>query len=201
VYVNREVGGIPRSVVRIVEVAMNRVGWLVAFLVFGSGMAAFGDCGCAPAGNPSCYSTFSPGWTVEFTLKVPVDYFAAHATTETPFVTGWRVETLDGALVHRVTFGFPLGTVTRFEWRLTDDVGGRVAAGFYRIVVETTSAGDIASTVLVASCCNPCGCTGRIPACRPACGEAYLILRPGEYLGCCCGCVFSFFGSSGTGAP
>ncbi|MCX6093223.1 MAG: hypothetical protein NTY63_00130 [Candidatus Bipolaricaulota bacterium] len=180
---------------------MNRVGWMVAVLLVGVGLSAWADCGCAPAGDPTCYTAFVMNRTIEFSVTVPLDYFVAHATTETPFLTGWRIETLAGVVVRRVTFDFPLGLVTVLEWNLDDDAGARVADGFYRLIVETTSAGEITDTIRLISCCNPCGCIGRSPVCRPACGSAYLILRAGESLGCCCGCSFSLFGSAGAGAP
>ncbi len=179
---------------------MNRVGWMVAVVLVGVGLSAWADCGCAPTGDPACYTAFVMNRTIEFSVTAPVDYFVAHATTETPFLTGWRIETLAGVVARRVTFDVPLGLVTVLKWDLDDDAGTRVADGFYRLIVGTTSAGEITNTVRLISCRNPCGCIGRSPVCRPACGSAYLILRAGESLGCC-GWSFFLFGSSDAGAP
>lgn len=180
---------------------MHRVGWMTALLLVGIGLSAWGDCGCTPAGSPVCYTLFRVNQTIEFTLTVPVDYFVAHATEETPFITGWRVETLDGVLVRRMTFDFPHGLLTVMEWTLEDDGGVRVNDGFYRVIVETTSAGEISNTVQLIPCCGACAYSCRSPVCRPACGEAYLILRVGESRSCCCGCGLSLFGSWNFGTP
>ena len=178
---------------------MHRVGWMTAILLVGIGLSACADCGCTPPGSPACYTLFRANQTIEFTLTVPVDYFTAHATEETPFITGWRVETVDGVLVRRVTFDFPHGLLTVMEWTLKDDDGVPVNEGFYRIIVETTSAGEISNTVQLIPCCGACVSSCRSPVCRPACGEAYLILRVGDSFRC--GCGLSLFGSWSFGTP
>lgn len=179
---------------------MNRVGWLLALLLVGFGLSAWGDCGCAPAGEPVCYTVFRQNQTIVFSVTVPVDFFLAHATTETPFITGWRVETIDGAVVRRVIFDHPLGWATPLEWGLEDGGGTQVSEGVYRIVVETNSAGEVTNYARLIPCsaplpCSCCGCPNRAPACRPACGEAFLTLRAGETFSCCCGFGVSIFGS------
>jgi len=184
---------------------MKRVGWLIAALVLSVGLSAWADCGCAPAGDPACYTTFRMSQAIEFRMTVPVEFFYAHATTETPLITGWRVETLDGAVVRRVVLSYPVGPVTVFEWKLDDGAGARVAEGFYRIVVETTSAGDVSNTVLLFGCCSPCYnlccCTARPPVCRPLCGDAYLVLNAGDALRPCCGFTITISGSLSCPAP
>jgi len=181
---------------------MKRVGWLVAALVVGIGLSAWADCGCAPAGDPACYTTFRVNQTIQFTVIVSLDFFTAHATTETPLITGWRVEKLDGTVVRRVVFDWPVGLVRPLEWRLVDDAGAWVGEGFYRIVVETTSAGEVQNTVRLVACYTPpacgtclCSCSDRVPPCSRVCGEAFLALRVGETRDCCCGFGVTLIGS------
>ncbi|MDD5264157.1 MAG: hypothetical protein PHU43_04880 [Candidatus Bipolaricaulis sp.] len=182
---------------------MNRVGWLLALLVVVFGLSASGDCGCPSAREPVCYTVFRQNQTIVLSVTVPVDFFLAHGTTETPLITGWRVERLDGSVVRRVTFVCPIGWPTPFEWGLDDDAGARVSEGVYRIIVETSSAGELTNYARLIPCCAPlpCGCSGscgypdRVAPCRPACGEAFLTLRVGETFSGCCGLGVSIFGS------
>jgi hypothetical protein len=175
---------------------MRRVSWLVAALVLGFGLSVWADCGCTSGLEPSCYATFRSNELVSFSLTVPIDYFLCNNTTETPMITGWRVEELDGTLVRLALFDEVKGHWNAFLWDLTDDSGQVVDEGFYRIVVMTTSAGEAAADVRIVSCCNPCmtcwSCCpcatcvdGRIYRCPTEYGSPYLVLGVGGTRSCC----------------
>ena len=125
-------------------------------------VAAQCNCGQQPSiGRPPCYETFWTSDQVRFRLIVPGDYFFCCPDCETPLVTGWRVETAAGAIVYQKTFAeVPKGHWYIMGWNQKDTWGNAVSAGFYRLVVETTSAGEFASTIQIVSppCCWVC-CT------------------------------------------
>lgn len=191
---------------------MKRVVWVVALLSVGLAWSAWADCGCSSESVPSCYTTFRSNQWIEFSMTVPVDFFLCHGAVETPLIAGWRVETLDGSTIRRVTFEPFVGSVSVFLWKLDDDAGSAAPEGFYRIIVETTSAGEVSSVVRVVPCYTPrsccisccptfsCAC-GRTPPCRAAYGDAYLVLRVGETVSCCNGCGFTIFGATLWGTP
>jgi hypothetical protein len=174
---------------------MRRAGWVVLLLV---GLASFvaaaqTDCGCVDASAPTCYTTFRSNEIIDFQLIVPLDFYWMHNTTETPLITAWRVETLEGVLVKYVPQSEPKGHWATFSWDLTDDYGCLVDPGFYRIIVSSPLTGDVFADVEIISCCcwscwgccpSPCYCPWINP-CIPACGQAYLKLANGGTRNCC----------------
>jgi hypothetical protein len=180
---------------------MRRVGWLLALVIVGWGLSALADCGCAQGLEPSCYVTFRTNELIKFSTVFPIEFFATHSTTETPFLLGWLVETADGILIHSTAFDDVVGWGQDFVWDLTDDAGHDVVPGFYRISVLTT-VGVVSADVRLVSCCTPCvtcwscclcsacpnGGAGRCPT---ACGEPYLALDI-DSTKSCCGVSFQF---------
>jgi len=175
---------------------MKRAGVLVTICLW-IGVVGLGGwsqcCDCGRAEVPSCYESFGTNEVIGISLIVPVDYFVCHNTTESPRILGWRVETWDGMVV-RAEF-FPDGPYSRLhtiEWDLSDSTGGRVAPGYYRIVVETTDAGDIAHPVQIVERCRPCYGCFCWPTCSVCCttrcrvpyGEPYLSLFVADTQAC-----------------
>lgn len=183
---------------------MSRVGWVVVVLLFTMGVGALADCGCQPGLTPECYATFRTNELVAFSLTVPVEYFMVNNTSQTPMITGWRVEDENGAVVRSVAYAEPAGHWKTFFWDLTDDNGFDVEPGFYRIFVATTSAGEAAVSVRLISCCTPCVCCsiccstsicvdGRIRRCPTEFGDPYIVLSAGGTKRCC-GLTVQLFG-------
>jgi hypothetical protein len=172
---------------------------------------ADGGCDCESAGQPPCYATFRSNEIITFSLTLPVDYFLCQGVTETPVITGWWVETPEGVIVRDGGLAYPIGSWATFTWDLTNDAGGLVGPGFYRIVVTTTSAPAVTADVLIEPCracslwwsCWPC-CPTLPCLCRPShdCripyGWPYLELRSGGTRRCC-GLTVRVYGSIGVG--
>ncbi len=190
--------------------AVRRMVWCVLWIIVGLGLCAVADCGCDQGLEPSCYVTFRTNELVSLSVVFPFEFFAVHATTETPFVLGWAVESTDGALVRSTAFSDVAGWWEHFVWDLTDDAGHEVSPGFYHVIVSTT-AGPVRADIRLISCCTPCApcwscclCTTCPRAgdglCPTECGEPYLVLDVAATTNCC---AFSFlvFGESDDPAP
>ena len=174
---------------------------------------ADGGCDCASTGAPACYQSFRSNEIIDFSLTLPIDYFWCHNTTETPVVTRWWVETLDGVIVREDVLPWPTGSWAVFSWDLTTDTGELVGPGYYRILVGTDLTEPISATVLVEPCrgcsmywaCWPC-CPALVCVCQPSTrcsipyGEPYLELRNGGTRSCC-GLNVHVYGSVQFGCP
>jgi len=162
---------------------------LVALLAVG----AWAQCDCWGDVRPPCYQSF---WTTEvigIKLVVPGEFFWLYNTTTPPRILGWRIETQEGMVVNAEFLDdgpYPLWH--ELEWDLTDWQGGIVAPGFYRIIVETTNAGDVSTPVqIIERCLRCCGCScwSAYPmkcsrSCPPGYGEPYLKLEVTETRPC-----------------
>jgi len=150
--------------------------------------AAWGQCGCEQPtveGVPECYTSFWSGDQVLFELVVPVEFFFACVGCPTPFVMGWRVETLDGFVLGQAAFDEPKSHGFEMAWSGHDQWGNRIPPGFYRVVIVTDTAGEF-STIIefmqrpcpVGPCWCPCptccGDTPRSVPCCPPCGSPYV---------------------------
>jgi len=127
---------------------------VVAVMIIGLvGVVAVAQCGCdtPPAGSgPACYTGYWAGVDVSFKLVVPGEYFSQCPVPETPLITGWRVETLAGDIVYQVQFpDVPKGHNLQMTWNQTDGHCNNVALGFYRLVVQTTTAGEFQNYVRI----------------------------------------------------
>jgi len=165
---------------------MKRGIWVGLILAGLLAVGVWAQCDCGPDTRPPCYESF---WTTEvigISLTVPGEFFWVYNTMTPPRILGWRVETWEGAVV-RAEF-FPDGPYPLWydlAWDLTDWEGQIVDAGYYRLVVETTNAGDIWAPVqIVERCRQCCGCfcfssypykCGR--ACPPGYGQPFLDLE------------------------
>jgi hypothetical protein len=172
---------------------MRRGIWVGLLLIGLLGIAAWAQCDCKTENQPSCYESF---WTTEvigISLVVPGEFFWLYNTTTPPRILGWRVETWDGLVVRAEFFDdgpYPLWH--ELEWDLTDWEGCIVESGFYRIVVETTNAGDVSTPVQIVDrcgrCCD-CYCWSCYPVkcshpCMRPCGEPFLDLEVTETRTC-----------------
>lgn len=167
--------------------------WAGLLLVTLLAVGAWAQCDCGVDIRPSCYESF---WTTEvigISLVVPGEFFWVYDTTTPPRILGWRVETWDGLVVRAEFFSdgpYPLWH--GLEWDLTDWGGAIVAPGFYRVIVETTNAGDVSTPVQIIercrACCG-CSCWSAYPAkCSRSCptsyGEPFLDLSVAETRRC-----------------
>lgn len=127
---------------------------LLAVLVVGLiGVVASAQCGCGapPVGDElTCYTGYWLGVDVGFKLVVPGEYFSQCPVPETPFITGWRVEALDGTIIYQRQFpDMPKGHNYEMLWDQTDGNGNQVPVGIYRFVIQTTTAGEINNYVKI----------------------------------------------------
>jgi len=176
---------------------MKRAGWVVCLLVLSLGVwaSAQTDCGCGSAAEPSCYIAFRSIDLIGIDVVVPGEYFSYYSTFETPLITSWQVETLDGQLVRSEAFASPKGHQESYVWDLTTNGGVRVSEGFYRIIVYTSSTPPIESYVkIVNCCCSSCWGWGCCPTlcscywpeiCRGGCADPYLVLTTAGTRSCC----------------
>jgi len=196
---------------------LGRSLWCALVLVCVVGVLVWADagCGCPPAEQPQCYETFRSNEIIAFSLTLPVDYFWCHGVTETPLITGWRVEAQDGAIVRDEPLSWPTGSWATFAWDLTNDVGELVGPGFYRVVVYTDLTAPISADVLIEPCrscsaywscwpccptlCCLCSCQP-LTRCRVPMGEPYLELRNGGERSCC-GLTVHLYGAFGITCP
>jgi len=151
------------------------------------------DCGCGTDVEPPCYESF---WTTEvigISMIVPGEFVWVYNTTTPPRILGWRVETWEGMVVNAAFFeDGPYPVWRDFTWDLTDWQGNIVEPGFYRIVFETTNAGDVSTIVqIIDRCCVCCGCCcwTAYPLkcshpCPPAYGQPFLQLEVAETRSC-----------------
>ncbi len=185
---------------------------MVAVLVVGlAGVLATAHCGCfaPPVGDePICYTGYWQGVDVGFKLVVPAEFFFQCPTPETPLITGWRVEALDGTIIYQKQFpNVPKGHHHEIVWDQTDGHCNQVPLGIYRLVIQTTTAGEVNNYVKIQpwpapmNCCTCC-CT-RIDSCpccishspyieiAPCTGRPYvwgtIHIRVHFELGTCCG--------------
>ena len=189
---------------------------LLAVLVIGlMGVAATAQCTCfqAPVGDePTCYTGYWLGVDVGFKLIVPGEYFSQCPVPETPFITGWRVEALDGTIIYQQQFDMPKGHNYEMVWDQTDGHCNQVPVGIYRLVIQTTSAGEIKNYVKIQPWpgpANPCNCCCPQIDTQPCCishspyieiarctGRPYvwgsitirIHINLGAGCGSCCGC-------------
>lgn len=154
---------------------MKRALVLAVLLVGLTSVLAAAQCGCfsQPVGDePVCYTGYWQGVDVGFKLVVPGEYFCQCPVPETPLLTGWRVEALDGTIVYQEQFLAPKGHHHEMVWDQTDEQCNQVPLGIYRLVIQTTTAGEIYNYVKIQpwpgpfNCCTCC-CT-RIDTC-PCC--------------------------------
>lgn len=149
---------------------------LAAFAVLALGGTALADgvwCpSCQPSPTPCCYTAFWVGEEVHFRLVLPFGFFWC-CDTGKPMITGWHVEDMGGNVVYQEILPEPADPCCReMVWTQVDASGNQVAAGFYKIVVETT-AGNYENYVKIVEkdCCwcpfgpwsRPCG----VPLCKP----------------------------------
>ena len=143
---------------------------VVIFAGLASGLA-LAQCGCTESAGdrPACHTTFWSGEEVRFKLVVPADYFFCCESCEAPLITGWRVETMEGAIVYQQTLSHaPKGHWYVMNWDQKDVWGMRVSAGFYKVIVETTSASEVENTIQIVAppCCYSwCACYPRLHSC------------------------------------
>lgn len=152
---------------------------------------AMGQCGCeqATSTGPGCYTSFAMGDQISFKLVVPADYFFSCPACTTPLITGWRVETESGNVVTRNDFcNGPIGHWLQMTWDQEGECLTQVMPGYYRVVIETTTAGEITTFVKIVS--SPC-CCGMAPRlcsipCVPAPAMPYIeIVHPAGWSPCC----------------
>jgi hypothetical protein len=114
---------------------------LVLVGIIGAVGLSQGCCCCPPPPErPPCYTSFWVGEPIEIGLRVPFCFCYCNCC-ETPQVLGWHVETWsDGTLVYSVALDAPTSP-TDFSaiWDQTDSSGAQVAAGYYKVVVSTTT--------------------------------------------------------------
>jgi hypothetical protein len=183
---------------------MKRALVLVALLTMAMGSLGYGFGGacCPEPEEPCCYTAFWVGETVYFKLVIPFGFFCC-PTDE--LIVGWRIETLDGALVYEYTFTEPVAPGTEIQWDQRDLAGQQVAASFYNIVITTTK-GEYRTAIKIVErtpCCwtilrsKPCGVSFckpyikvyRRPSCclpKPSCCLPSPC-RVSFFLGCCNG--------------
>lgn len=147
---------------------MKRTVLLAVVIVGLIGIVATAQCGCTPlleGEGPTCYTTYWAGVDIAFKLVVPAEYFSQNPVPTTPLITGWRVETLEGTIVYQEQFpDVPKGHYLEMVWDQRDTWCNRVPPGYYRLVVQTTSAGEFENYVQIVprpcywdwcSCCCP----------------------------------------------
>ncbi len=179
--------------------------FLLALVLVGLvGVVVWGDCNCPPQdpAAPPCYTAFFACETVFFKLVVPGEFLALPGISSTPLVTGWRIENLDGISVFQDLFpSVPLGAWYQMSWNQRDSSWNPVSPGYYRVVIQTTSAGEFAGFVQIVErpalfswspmrlCSRPC---------CPVCGTPSVAIERDKSLDCgctvslvvnpCCGC-------------
>ena len=155
---------------------MRRAVLLVVVSVGLASGLALAQCGCTEeaTGRPACYTAFRSGEEVRFKLVVPADYFFCCESCEAPLVTGWRVESLEGTIIYEETFtDAPKGHWYVMSWDHKDAWCIRVSPSFYKIVVQTTSAGEFENYIHIGAapwcCCysQPRSCPCGVPLCQP----------------------------------
>ncbi len=158
---------------------------VVVLLVGLGGTVAAAQCGCSQPDTPRCYTAYWAGTDVSFKLVVPAEYFSQCPMPETPLITGWRVERLDGTIVYQDQFpDVPKGFYLVMTWDQQDAQSNPVAPGFYRIIVQTTTAREFSNFVRVVappSLWSGCCCCPQLVscACCPTFGSPYVqIERP-----------------------
>ncbi len=169
------------------------------------GFGVWGDCNCTPvqSGVPECYTAFWTGETVSFRLVVPGEYFGRAGSSQAVFLVGWRIETLDGALVTQDLFPeVPLGHWYVMAWDERDSSCRPVPAGYYRAVVMTDSAGEFSSYVRDRREAVPCSLLRAAALCsRSAARRAGLPTWSMERDGGSPPCSFSISVQIGCGCP
>jgi len=172
---------------RTTEVVQMRKAALLTVIVMMVGLtgvmaAAQCDCNTVPEGEgPSCYTSYWAGVDVEFKLVVAAEYFWCCPTCATPLITGWRVETLDGTIVYQEQFpDVPKGHYLEMVWDQRDTWCNRVPPGYYRLVIQTTSAGEFENYVQIVprpgywGWCNCCCPQLYSCPCCPTFGDPYV---------------------------
>jgi hypothetical protein len=161
-------------------------------LTFALSGVALAQCGCEPepvVGDPECYAGFYVGNPILFKLVVPADFFMECPGCPVPAIIGWRVETADGTVVFEQSYIEPKGHYHEMTWTQHDTWGNPVPTGYYKLVIATDSAGEVAHFVNIQQ--RPClawpcwcGCWGccpileSVPCCVPY-GMIYLSILNG----------------------
>ena len=144
---------------------MKRALLLVVLVVGLIGVVAAAQCGCdtpSVGDEPTCYTGYWLGVDVGFKLVVPGEYFSQCPIPQTPFITGWRVETVDGMVIYQQQFpDMPKGHNFEMLWDQTDGYCNQVPIGIYRLVIQTTTAGEFKNYVKIQPWPSPsnwCNC-------------------------------------------
>jgi hypothetical protein len=182
-----------RSSAEVVSVRKLALLAMAVVLVGLVGVQVAAQCGCsqpAPStGTPSCYTAYWAGVDVSFKLVVPLEYFMQSPVPATPLITGWRVEQLDGTIVYQKQFpDLPKGHYLVMTWNQKNTQGHPAAPGFYRLVVQTTTAGEFSSVVKVVAPPGPCswccGCSRLVShECCPTYCSPYVKTLPASSAG------------------
>ncbi len=170
---------------------MKRALLVAAVLVGLVGSVGLAQCGCCPPSErPPCYTSFWVGEPVQIELKVSY-CFCCCCCCSAPQVVGWRVETWpDGVTVYSETLATPVAaSAFSATWDQLDAGGVQVEAGYYKVVVVTTTGEYAAYLKLVErpQCCcfwpwltsRPCAispCQPRVILSRPCVSPCQLRL-------------------------
>ena len=165
---------------------MKRTFLLAAVIVTLVGGLAAAQCNCTSteAAGPCCYTAFWEGEEIHFKLIVPAEYFLYCSPCDTPLITGWWIETMDGIVVYQDMFPeVPKGHWLEMTWDQNDSGHYAVPGGYYKIVVHTTTAGEFTNYVQIfAKPCFCCCCWQRLCSCPCGVpfGEPYVVIYPSE---------------------
>ncbi|MCD6321291.1 hypothetical protein J7L84_03490 [Candidatus Bipolaricaulota bacterium] len=185
---------------------MRRALLLVALatVILGSVALANGSCCTTCATNvPCCYTAYWVGEEVHFKLVIPFSLFCCCCCDGSKtLITGWHVEDMQGNVIYQETLPQPQDPCCyEMVWKQVDSQGNQVAAGFYKIVVETTT-GNYSNYVKIVekNCCccffglwsRPCGaslchpyvklfhCPSCCVSCWPCCCGITIYIGPSD---------------------
>lgn len=123
---------------------MKRAMILSLVLSMALGGWAMAQCSCLPTTQPAtprCYVSFQQCQPIEVGLRMPRPFFPLFccspcAQPAAPYVIGWRVKTLEGALVYEHMLSAPAsGSSFSAVWEQVDMDGQYVAPGYYEMIV------------------------------------------------------------------
>jgi len=95
---------------------------------------------------------------------------------------------MDGGSIYNHVYAAPVSVSTQILWHQVNQMGSRVAAGFYRISVRTTDGKELAAYVRVAdrAYCRSSNCSRPAKPCGVAICDPRLKLSPFPICGPCC---------------